>query len=89
MLVQVTCRERNPESSSGREESRHEPPLPGDNVSVGQLKATALNRSDANELWVQSLTGQLEGSVTPNPHGLSQNEPKAKQIEVTAPSCKP
>lgn len=38
-LAQVTCRERNPESSTGGEESKYEPPLPGDNVSVGQLKA--------------------------------------------------
>lgn len=85
----MTCRERNPESSTGGEESRYEPPLPGDNVSVGQFKATAWNRSGANELWVQSLTEHLEGSVTPNPHGLSENEPKAKQIGVTALSCKP
>lgn len=87
---QVTCRGRNPKSSTGREESRDEPSVPGGSVSVGQLKATALNRSGLNELWVQSLAGQLEDPITPNPHGLSENEPKAKQIEeVTALSCKP
>lgn len=51
-LDQVTSRERNPKSRTGREESRYEPPAPGDNVSVGQLKATAMNRSAPNELWV-------------------------------------
>lgn len=89
-LDQVTSRERNPKSRIGGEESRYELPVPGDNVSVVQLKATAMNRSGPNELWVQSLTGQLEGHVTPNPHSLSENEPKAKQVEkVTALSCKP
>lgn len=87
---QVTHRRRNPKSSTGREESRYEPSVPGGNVSGGQLKGTALNRSAPNELWAQRLAGQLEDPITPNPHGLSENDPKAKQIEeVTALSCKP